>query len=115
MKGGRVVGPVDKEVLFAVSCIGRARDLNHLQEENGLHVFLVVEHVDTREDGGILEGGEALLVRGSHVRRGRHRGGGRRRTEIRDVFHGRAIACSPYRGWREKRCVSITQGTKVAP
>ena len=72
--------------------------MNHLREEHGLDVFFVVEHINAREDGGILESGEALLVSGSNIRGGRQSGGRGRRTEIRDVLRGRAVARSPYGG-----------------
>ena len=48
--------------------------MNHLGEEDGLDVFLFIEHVHAREDGGILERGEALFVSCGDIRRGRRSG-----------------------------------------
>jgi hypothetical protein len=88
-----VVRPMDEEeVLLAVLGVGRPRCLNNLGEEDGLDVSFVVEDVDAREDSGILEGAEALLVGSANVGSGRHSGSGRGSTKVRDVLRGGAIA-----------------------
>ena len=90
---------MDKEELwFAILGIRRARDLNHLREEDGFYVLFFVEHVDTREDSSVLKSCEALLMSGGNVHRGRHSGGGGGCTEVRDVLGGRAVARSSYGG-----------------
>jgi hypothetical protein len=58
----------------------------------GFMRFFVIEHIDTGEDGGVLEGGEMLLVGGGDVRGGCLSGGRGGLTEVRDVFCGCAIA-----------------------
>ena len=82
----------EEEVLLAVLGVGRPRCLNNLGEEDGLDVSFVVEDVDAREDSGILEGAEALLVGSANVGSGRHSGSGRGSTKVRDVLRGGAIA-----------------------
>ena len=81
-----------EELLFAVLRVGGARGLDHLGEKDGLDMSFVVEDVDAREDSGILEGAEALLVGSANVGSGRHSGSGRGSTKVRDVLRGGAIA-----------------------
>jgi hypothetical protein len=83
-----------EELLFAVLRVGGARGLDHLGKKDGLDVSFVVEDIDAREDGRVLEGAKVLLVSSADVGRGCLSGSGGRLTEVSDVLRGRAIARS---------------------
>ena len=67
-------------------------------EEDGLNMFIVIEHLHPREDRSFLEGGEMLFEQSRDIRdgQGNSRGGGI--AEECDVPHRSVVACGAYRG-----------------